>query len=371
MRNSTKTCRTDPRRPLALLAVLLVVAQATAWAGPPPEKLQRLLINAQGFLRKQQNADGSFGEVQPHLQTSLAILALLSLKSPPDPADLAVIEKAVAYLEADSSPQGDLGDKVFRTESHAIASVVLMCALENIRSAELRPKVARKLYRALRYTQRIQDRSSIPPSRGGWKMEGTSGRLNDRRASAWALLSFFAAGQYGLDVDQSRIERGVRFFMGSFKPEEEESRESGKGEQMGGFSVDAQGLAVVSISSMGGWVLARFDQDESARKKNFDWLVKHPAVWSGPNYFYTNFFRIRALRFSDKTGAEYDRAFRRLFAQIGDRQQPNGSVAFPPGNAQNTVAMGPVFSTSLAILILNVGNSRLPFDEDYRIRPLF
>jgi hypothetical protein len=68
---------------------------------------------------------------------------------------------------------------------------------------------------------------------------------------------------------------------------------------------------------------------------------------------------------------EFNRALRAVFLQIREHQGKDGAVGFPPGNAQNTVAMGPVFSTALAVLILNVQDSRLVFDEDYRVPSLF
>ena len=62
---------------------------------------------------------------------------------------------------------------------------------------------------------------------------------------------------------------------------------------------------------------------------------------------------------------------RRLSQQIKDHQLGDGSISFPPGDAQNEVAMGGVFSTAMSVLILNTANSRLPFDEDYAVKPLF
>ena len=44
----------------------------------------------------------------------------------------------------------------------------------------------------------------------------------------------------------------------------------------------------------------------------------------------------------------------------------DGSVALPPGEAQNFVAMGRVFSTAMAVLLVQAGDSRLVADEDYR-----
>jgi hypothetical protein len=104
---------------------------------------------------------------------------------------------------------------------------------------------------------------------------------------------------------------------------------------------------------------------------NVAWLTRHPPAWTGPNYFYSGFFRLRALKFSEASAALNDEQSQRLFAQIADHQKADGSILIPPGNAQNTVSMGPVFSTALAILILNTAESRLAPDEDFRVVPNF
>ena len=361
----TGTCRTS-----CCIVALLAVWPAHPVSGQaeqtvPRQDLNVVLRNALQFVRSQQNAQGGFGAVQAQLQTSLGVLAILSMASDPTLEDLARIERAVDYLIRVGTTSGDLGDAVFRVESHALAATAVLCAIQHVRDPALRQKASEVVQRAIRLTQRLQDRSRASPARGGWKMEGRKGTQNDRRASAWALLVYDAASRYGVGIKRAHIDRGVHFVLGSFK------KTADNPDQIGGLSVDTEGLAVASISAMGGWVLSRLAPDDPRLDKNVAWLAQHPPIWSGPNYFYTEFFRVRALKFADPGGPHFHRALRRVYLQIREHQQPDGSVTFPPGNAQNTIAMGPTFSTSLAVLILNVENSPLVFDEDYRVRPLF
>jgi len=197
-------------------------------------------------------------------------------------------------------------------------------------------------------------------------MEGTAGRQNDRRASAWALLSYCAARRSGLELRPANVERGVQFILGAYKGTDDKNPS-----QVGGFSVDSEGLAVVSVTAMGGWVAQRLHRDSAPVNGSIAWIERHPVAWSGPNYYYTEFFRARLLHGADDSGDVYTRHRRKVYLQLRNQQQPDGSFAFPPGNAQNTVAMGPAFSTSMAVLILNVPDSRLVFDLDTRLRPLF
>lgn len=348
------------QRTTVCLAVL--VAGLLPAHGADPDLV---LKNAAAFVKGRQAANGSFGQAQPHLQTGLAMLALLSLQGTPDAETAAIVARGADYLLKTSSSAGALGDDVFHTESHAVACTALICAVEHIADPELRAEAAKRSWRAIRYLQRLQDRSSSSSSHGGWRMEGRKGRVNDRRASGWALLGYAAMRDYGLEVPMPNLERAARFMLGSFK------NKAPNPDQIGGFSVDREGLAVDLASAMGGWVMARFDGPPASRAKNLDWLRRHPPGWTGPNYFYAAFFRMRALKFQPDGAELYRDTTRRLLVQLADHQQADGSIGFPPGNARNTLTMGPVFSTAMAILILNAENSRLPFDEVYRPQPLF
>ena len=349
-------------RLLLVAAVLLGEPLAPALAGEPDSLIQ----NALAFIRSRQNADGSFGnQTQPHLQTGLAMLALLSSQAALSKEDAHCIEQAAAYLEKMAATSGDLGDREYVTESHAVATLALLSAIEHLRAPELKLSVAAKVTRAVQWLERIQDRGTAPQIQGGWKMEGSEGRANDRRASAWALLALYAARQAGWPVKEAGFNRGVQYLLGSFKNPDAEAR------QVGGLSVDAEGMAVESISAMGGWFLARCQPGTERVEQNQQWLIRNPPGWTGPNYFSANFFRIRALKFGDRSRQEYERTRQRLRTQLADHRRADGAVDLPPGNAQNTLDMGPVFSTSLAVLIVNVDESRLSFDEDYRVTPLF
>ena len=373
MTNFTGISRTEPGRRRTVARVFGATVAAVAFAAQtavlsqtpvPSEELRTLLLNAADFVRSQQKEDGSFAGPQPRLQAALATLALLSASTDPTAGDAAIVEKAAGYLVR-SSPKGNLADEIYPVESHAIATLALLCSHPRLRSVPLREKALKTIAAALKRTQRMQDRSSATPSRGGWRMQGHRGRENDRRASAWCLLCYDTARAYGIEIPRTSSDRGARFLLASLK------KTADFPDQIGGLSVDTHGLAVPLMSSIGGWALARLQQAPEDVKKNLGWLDRHPAAWSGPNYFYTNFFRVRALKLNDRPGDIYARSLSRLYLQMRDAQAGDGRIGFPPRNAQNTVTMGPVFSTSLAILILNIEDSSLVFDEDHRPAPLF
>ena len=120
-----------------------------------------------------------------------------------------LLDKAARFLMEGSSIGGDIGDKTFRTESHALATAALLCCIDRLQGPEQRKKVAEQIALAVNLLRQNQDRSMSSPARGGWKMEANAGSNNDRRASGWALLALVAARQLGIEVRQPDLDRGT------------------------------------------------------------------------------------------------------------------------------------------------------------------
>ncbi len=337
------------------LAAVFALSGLCAKAASPTDAAMAAALK---YLAAQQQPDGSFGGPQPHLKAAFAALAALSAGEQDTPK---LAGLAASYLVKDANASGFLGDEAFPIESHSVVLMALIGAHAGLPAAEARTEAGERIQRGLRHLLQLQDRSSAAASRGGWSMEAKPGRPNDRRATGWALLALRAARAHGLEVPQANFERATNYLLGSFKAQADNAS------QVGGFSVDNEGLTVEMMSALGGWVLATSPAKEDWRRMNLAWLTHHPPAWTGPNYFYAAFFRLRALKFSEASAALADEQCQRLFTQIADHQKADGSILVPPGDAQNTASMGPVFTTALSILILNTAESRLAFDEDFRI----
>jgi hypothetical protein len=98
------------------------------------------------------------------------------------------------------------------------------------------------------------------------------------------------------------------------------------------------------------------------------WLAHNPAVWTGPHFYYTQFFAVRALRFhafssgTVQARERYEKYLRGVTRLLHDRQRPDGSFGMPPGNAEYTKRMGPTYGAAMAVLILNADRNLLPLD---------
>ncbi|MDA0839525.1 MAG: hypothetical protein O2857_17290, partial [Planctomycetota bacterium] len=95
------------------------------------------------------------------------------------------------------------------------------------------------------------------------------------------------------------------------------------------------------------------------------WLKRNPPRWYGPDFFNTGVFASRSLwRTQHLDGGDtFNQYFSKLTRLLRERQQSNGSFPFPPGHGGPIVAMGPAYSTAMAILILNVDRGFLPIDQ--------
>ncbi|MBI2191089.1 MAG: hypothetical protein HYU36_03755 [Planctomycetes bacterium] len=325
---------------------------------------ERVIQSGLDFLWSNQNADGSFGQTQTHLQSALAVLAQLSAGiTPSDPQHGPGLVRAYRWLFSHSGEDGFMGDTDFPHESHAVGGLLAACLLGmGVDSADNR-SIARQADRALQYSLKIQNQAVGAEYFGGWT-PNPKVKVNDRMVTAWHLL-FFRAMQYGgRKVPKRSLTRATAFVAASQKDPSEGAVQFDK-DDMGGFSYDAAGLPVISVTSAGLGVLALYDLSESKRKLAVEWLKSHPPLWYGPIFYQTNFFGARGLLHHARLSGDlqaFDRHFRRIFHTLKEHQNPDGSFPIPPGNAENSKVMGKTYATPMALLILNVDREMLPID---------
>lgn len=366
-------------RTAAALTALLVCASGALGAPAPVQaeldaQRTRRLELARGallFLERAARPDGSFGASYQHYLTGAACLAFLSAGHRPGEEGPrgAVLDRAADWLVKNRDAGGFAGDKELPTESHAVAALAL-CQMSG-QAAE--PARNRRLFEAARqalaFSLDTQDRAYGGRHNGGWKADPAA-PLNDRKVTAWQLALLRAIQESGTSVPRSASARALAFMLGSLKTE----AGSGAAADVGGFSYDAEGLPVRSISAAGLFCTALYDEAPAERALTAAWFGRNPPVWTGPHFYYTEFFAVRALRLEAEALGTPESlaalsAYQRQLTQIlYEAQQPDGSFALPPGNAEYTKAMGPVYSTALAVLILNADRHLLPLDREARRR---
>ena len=316
------------------------------------------------YLQGTQNSDGSFGRTQKSLQTSLAVLAQLSIGiTPSEPDQGPGLIKAYEWHFTHSGDDGFMGESENPHESHAVAGLMAASLLGMGPSPEANLEIARRADRAMQYSTRIQNRAIGADYFGGWTPNPRV-KVNDRMVTAWQLLFLRSMSYAGRKVAKRSISRATDFVLGSQK-DPENSKKKFEKEDLGGFSYDAAGLPVVSVTSAGLTVMTLYDLSERRRGLAAHWLKEHPPLWYGPNFYQTHFFGARGTLHHCRMAGNpkpFDRYFRRLFQLLKDHQNPDGSFQIPPGNAENTKVMGKTYATAMALLILNADRELLPID---------
>ena len=352
---------------LLLLAGALVacelVARAEGEAGQAFRKMAEAVDAGLKFLARSQNPDGAIGTVEPHLQTGLTILAFLSSGRTDDVDPSSPIPAACEWLLRYSGEDGFLGDEEFPMESHAVCALALSESRGMVRDPKLAARVDGRASRALDYALAAQDKAIGAEFYGGWKADPKS-KVNDRRVTAWCLLLLRSASLRGAEIPRGALSRALMFMEGSQKiPEAGKTYEK---TDIGGFSYDATGLPVVSITGAGLATMSYHDREIRRRDLAMQWLQDNRPIWYGPNFYTTHFFTSRALVREARRGPGPRKQLARYSQIIGDmlrdHQNADGSFPIPPGNAENTRRMGETYGTAMAVLILNMQRQLMPID---------
>lgn len=349
-----------------LLAAAAVswLAPAAAFSGDASETVRARSVDAGlAYLRTAVNPDGSFGSHQRHFQTGICMLAFLSSGMTPSVDADSPLPAAARWLLDNSPPDGFLGDGEFALESHAAAALALSELVGESGDADLDGRVFRRVERALAYALNVQDRAVGADYYGGWKAS-TRDRASDRRVTAWHLLLLRSMELRGSRVAPAAVRRALEFMEGSQKLDASPAGVDTL--DIGGFSYDAAGLPIVSITGAGLACMSLYDRDPRRRDLAVEWLARNPPIWYGPNFYYTWFFAARGLSREASRGGEAARQAAAFFARITEllreHQNTDGSFQLPPGNAENTLVMGKPYATAMAVLILNAGRNLMPID---------
>lgn len=346
---------------IALIGMLLggVSVSRTVAAPADAARREQMVERALMFLIKQQAETGSLGESRPQAVTALFILATLSAGHlPDDPVYGAALTKAASWM-LESSNSGFLGGIDEPIADHALAALALSQLVGTFPDDSFNRRIYERSRQALAYTLDAQDRGSNKDYTGGWAPD-VKNRINDRVLTAWCLYQVRANQITQETIGQSSISRGTAFVIASQK--RDAATEEG---DLGGFSVDAAGLAVRSTTAAGLLTLALFDGERERIALGRQWLLQHPPPWYGPHFFTTNFFAVRAL---DRTRGPMEQTattayHQRLFRLLRERQDGDGRFPFPPGEGGPLLAMGDGYSTAMAVLILNADRGCLPVDQ--------
>lgn len=172
---------------LGLLAILVALPARTANADVTAKQVEDAIRGGVRFLIRQQQADGSWPDVDSRAHTGTTSLVLLALLTAGEKPGSPAIDRGLRYLEQFTA--NDLG----RTYAVALQTMVFAAADPG--------KYRLRLAANVEWLERAQikqgDRSEWP---GSWTYDADKGMAGDNSNTQYALLGLNAASEVGIPV---------------------------------------------------------------------------------------------------------------------------------------------------------------------------
>jgi squalene cyclase len=322
------------------------------------EPIAKAISRGLDYLAKTQQPDGSVpanfsGRSYPAAMTSLAGLAFLSSGSTPSNGLYAEnIRRAMVYLMqmGDSHPDGLIAGKVEArcTYGHGFAMMFLALCYGMEPSGEYEQRLKHTLDRAIRLVANGQS------DKGGWLYSPVGKGGDEGSTTACVLQGLRACRNAGLKVPTETIDKAVGYLKHCQNPD-------------GGIAYSAvsrgysrTGISVAAIACYyAAGVYDRKAGGESSESAFVDrlWRYVDENVKDVSNdkdfQVYTNFYLAQAKY--QRGNSHWEPYYKKIARDLVSSQRPNGSW---PGED-----VGPVYGTSVALMILQLPYNYLPFNE--------
>lgn len=337
----------------ALVAVMMLPSIITADDDTTNAAIDNAIVRGLKFLSESQTASGaweteSFGESTA--ATSLGVMSFLAAGHMPGDGDYGKqMNRAIRWV---LNHQEDNGMFVHRKShgpmySHGISTLMLAEVYGMVDEADA-AAVQHGLERGIALILKSQAVDKHDRHRGGWRYQIDS-KDSDLSVTGWQVLALRAAKNVGCDVPAEAIDEAVGYIKRCASLRSDTFQ--GFGYQPGnGATPTLTGVGILALEVCG-------DHHSPEALGGAEYLVNHP-LQSGSNYFYYGVYYTNVGMF--KIGGDHAAHSREHIATLLLKEQkPNGSWVSDHSTERR---VGPVYSTSLAILALAV---------DYRFLPIY
>ncbi len=346
---------------VCLLAAPVWVQADTAAEGVPrmrsAEKMELAVQAGLRYIIGRQKADGSFEcEKYPTAVAGLSCLAILANRGHrPVPEHEAALKAGIDFILLQQNEKGMVGVNLYE---HAIATLAVLQRLGMV-APESDPRLTAFCRRALDLTLAGQAMSKLKRNQGGWTYDATDGN-SDLSNTSWQLLVLYSARQCGFVIDPACFRSALAYInlcaqkdgYGYTPPYTERSGKSHR-------SLTGVALFLKEILAPGSMDL------ESGVVR---WLTEAQPSWGGAQYrgyfFCASFYMTQGM--FQIGGALWEDYYNRLVALLLERQESDGHWPFPPDNLDEGVKAGPVYATSMAVLMLSQEKQFLPIYQRQR-----
>lgn len=304
----------------------------------PSERVD-LIHRAESYLINRQSLNGTWdGGPYPTAISALAGLALVSTGNLPGRGSYGDnVERAIYYLLNGQDGQGVFGGNGERSMyGHGYATLFLSQVYGMTRVDQ---KIRGALEKAVKV---IANSQSV---NGGWYYTPFS-RDDEGSVTIVQVQALRATHNAGIDVPYATIQKSMEYIRNSQEPDGSIA-----------YGVNRRGSGTLPLTAQGMAVLfnaGQYDTNE-IQTRGFSFLdTNFEGLFSSGYFYYTHFYA--AQTFKQRGGKYAERYLSRIEAHIKNTlvKEPSGDIYW------NDNQVGPIFATSMAILILAMPLEYLP-----------
>jgi len=343
------------RRFYSWIVIWAALPVGSCLAEPPTPEQRRVddaVNRALEYLAKTQKPSGcwesdAYGESTA--TTSLGVMAFLAAGHVPGEGPYAdTIDRGVKWvIEHQRTGQYDSGLLAFRTShgpmySHGV-STLMLAEVAGMVSKERAEPVRAALEKAVRVILNAQNVPKSDRNAGGWRYQIRSSD-SDLSVSGWQLLALRAAKNLGCDVPAENIERAVAYIKRCNSAEE------------GGFAYQPGG-SVTSVRTGTGILALEICGEHHSEEalRGAEYLLENPLRYDETYFFYGVYYCGVGMF---QMGGKYWTAMRdQIRETLLEKQAADGSWIAGNGSERR---IGPVYTTTMAVLSLSVEYQYLP-----------
>ena len=357
-----------------LTCLLLAFPAAQPARAEPSQKMSddvELAIEAGlHWLASQQVKDGGAAgswssPKYPTAVTGLAGLAFLANGHLPGEGNHGVVvERAMKYVQSSMTSDGyagSIGDSMY---VHAICTLFALSYLGMHEDAEKDAELAQWCRKAINVIVSSQKVPKAKAEKGGWRYSPHT-HESDLSVASWQLLCLHAARQCGYSIDDSVINFATGYVNSGFVRTKD--GQSGFAYRPGRSTVPEYGVTGTCVLLKGIFE----NQVDDKMSESLKYLKSFEIGWGGSQYrgyfFISTWYLMQG--FFQMGGTGYEEFAGKTRKVLVKRQKGDGHWPYPSQSSAHRQGVGPVFPTTLAILILSLDGQYLPIFQ--RQRSLF
>jgi squalene cyclase len=321
---------------LALTCVFLPVSDPARADVKLDEPTKKAIDKALQWLAGRQNSDGSWSDgryAHNTAVTSFALLAFMSQGHLPNQGLYGPeVAKGARFLMAAQRPEDGylVGSRGGNMYCHAMATLALAELWGSTGDDDIKTAVKK----AVDLIIKTQNRE------GGWRYEPAPTGA-DISVTIMQVMALRAAKNGGLHVPDTTMKKAIGYIKSCYNP------------QVGGFSYQPGGRGPGFARTAAGACVLFLTGEYKAKEipKAVEYLKSH--FNSSQHFFYGHYYAAHAMH--QVGGKEWDDWYARIQRNLLPRQSADGS--WPQLEAGG---VGPVYQTSIAVVILSVPAHYLP-----------